>query len=371
MARPAEIAAGFAYTLRGEGIAVPATAVANFHEALGVVGIDSKASVYWAGRATLITRPESFDTYDRCFDRFWLARTKMVEAKTSIPSTMLIVTDDLEDPASQEEDAEYQEVTFDQVLALRYSEKEVLRDQDFSKMNREELVIAMRMIQLFRWSPPLRSSFRRVANPKGNRVDLRKTIRKSLSAGGEATVPEMMDRTFKRRKVVFLCDVSGSMEPYSRPLLHLAHSAVLGAQRVEVFTMATRLTRITRQLQSKDPERALKDASEKVVDFSGGTRLGELIKSFNDHFAIRGMARRAIVVISSDGWDRGDPEVMSREMQRLHRVAHKVIWINPLKAMPGYAPLARGMAAAFPFIDSFLEGHSVAALEALVKEISK
>ena len=371
MASPAEIAAGFAYTLRGEGLVVPSTAVAKFHEALGVVGIDSKGFVYWAGRTTLITKPESFDTYDRCFDRFWLAKSKMVEAKTSLPSTMLIITDDLEDSPETKDDSEYQEISFDQVLALRYSEKEVLRDQDFSKMNPEELTMAMRMIQLFRWSPPLRSSFRRVTNPKGNKVDLRRTIRKSLSSGGEATALEMMGTTQKRRKVVFLCDVSGSMEQYSRPLLHLAHSAVLGAQRVEVFTIATRLTRITRQLQSKDPERALKDASEKVLDFSGGTRLGELIKSFNDNFAIRGMARRAIVVISSDGWDRGDPEVMSAEMKRLHRVAHKVIWINPLKSMPGYAPLARGMAAALPYVDSFLEGHSVAALEALVKEISK
>jgi uncharacterized protein with von Willebrand factor type A (vWA) domain len=171
--------------------------------------------------------------------------------------------------------------------------------------------------------------------------------------------------------VVLLCDVSGSMEPYARALLQFLHVAVAGRTRVEAFALGTRLTRLTRELSTRDPDAALRAASERVVDWSGGTRLGEGLRTFNDEWGVRGTARGAVVVILSDGWDRGTPEVLAEQMARLARVAHRVVWVNPLKATPEYAPLARGMAAALPHVDEFVEGHSLAALEDLVSVIAR
>jgi hypothetical protein len=161
------------------------------------------------------------------------------------------------------------------------------------------------------------------------------------------------------------------MEPYARALLRFLHAAVAGGSRVEAFAVGTRLTRLTRQLSARDPDAALRQAATAVVDWSGGTRLGAGLRVFNDRWGVRGLARGAVVVILSDGWDRGDPEVLAGEMARLRRVAHRVVWVNPLKASPGYAPLARGMAAALPYVDDFVEGHSVASLENLVEVVAR
>jgi hypothetical protein len=164
---------------------------------------------------------------------------------------------------------------------------------------------------------------------------------------------------------VLLLDVSGSMESYARALIRFVHAAVAGRTRVEAFALGTRLTRLTRELSSRDPDRALRAAAAAVADWSGGTRLGDGLREFNDEWGCRGMARGAVVLVMSDGWDRGDPEVMAEQMERLHRVAHRVIWVNPLKSSPGYAPLAQGMAAALPHVDVFMEGHSLESLDAL------
>jgi uncharacterized protein with von Willebrand factor type A (vWA) domain len=169
---------------------------------------------------------------------------------------------------------------------------------------------------------------------------------------------------------VLLLDVSGSMEPYARALIRFVHAAVAGRQKVEAFAMGTRLTRLTRELSTRDPDEALQRAATRVADYGGGTRLGDGLKVFNDEWGQRGMARGAIVVVLSDGWDRGDPAVLGEQMQRLQRAAHKVVWVNPLKVTPGYAPLARGMAAALPHIDAFVEGHSIEAIEELARVVS-
>jgi uncharacterized protein with von Willebrand factor type A (vWA) domain len=164
---------------------------------------------------------------------------------------------------------------------------------------------------------------------------------------------------------VLLVDISGSMGPYARALLRFAHAAVVARSDVEVFALGTRLTRLTRSLQTHDPDAALRGATDAVPDWSGGTRLGETIGEFADLWGVRGMARGAVVVVLSDGWERGGVERLTLEMERLHRLAYRVIWVNPLKAAAGYAPLAAGMAAALPFIDDFVEGHNLASLEAL------
>ena len=185
-----------------------------------------------------------------------------------------------------------------------------------------------------------------------------------------------MERAFvapaeRTRRLVLLLDVSGSMEPYARAFVRFLHAAVIGRGRVEAFALGTRLTRVTRELASHDPDAAVGAAARRVTDWSGGTRLGEGLRRFNDEWGVRGLARGAVVVVFSDGWDRGDPAVLAEQMGRLRRVAHRVVWVNPLKASPGYAPLAQGMAAALPYVDDFVEGHSLAALEELSKVIAR
>jgi uncharacterized protein with von Willebrand factor type A (vWA) domain len=216
----------------------------------------------------------------------------------------------------------------------------------------------------------LRSSRRRRPARRG-RPDVRRTVRRALRAGGEPVQRSFVGPSTRPRRVVLLCDVSGSMEPYARALVRFLHTAVVGRGRVEAFALGTRLTRITRELSSRDPDEALAAAAHRVQDWSGGTRLGEGLREFNDRWGVRGMARGAVVVILSDGWDRGDPADLAEQMARLARVAYRIVWVNPLKATPEYAPLARGMAAALPYVDEFVEGHSVAALESLVEVISR
>jgi uncharacterized protein with von Willebrand factor type A (vWA) domain len=160
------------------------------------------------------------------------------------------------------------------------------------------------------------------------------------------------------------------MEPYARALLSFVHAAVAGRQKVEAFTIGTRLTRITKDLNERDPDKALAAAAVRVADWSGGTRLGSCLRDFNDQWGVRGVARGAIVVVLSDGWDRGEPELLGQQMERLHRVTSRIVWVNPLKFTPGYAPLAKGMAAALPHIDNFVEGHSLASMEELARVIS-
>ena len=215
----------------------------------------------------------------------------------------------------------------------------------------------------------LRRRSRRLSPARHERgtPDIGRTMRRALRTGGEPIDRAWRLPSSRPRRLVYLVDISGSMEPYARAFLRLAHASVSarGTGMVEVFVLGTRLTRITRALSWRDPDAALADAASSVEDWYGGTRLGEGLKAFNDRWGTRGMARGAVVVILSDGWDRGEPAELGREMARLRRVAHRIVWVNPLKASPGYAPLARGMAAALPFVDEFVQGHSIGALEEL------
>ncbi len=255
---------------------------------------------------------------------------------------------------------------------MRWSPAEILRERDFAAYTSAEHAEARRLMADLRLAGALRRSRRhRPVRHHRGRPDLRRTVRRSMRAGGEAVDRAYRAPATKPRRVVLLCDVSGSMEPYARALLQFLHVAVTGRTRVEAFALGTRLTRLTRELSTHDPDAALAAVADRVVDWSGGTRLGENLRAFNDRWGVRGMARGAVVVILSDGWDRGDPEVLAAEMERLARVAHRIVWVNPLKATPEYAPLARGMAAALPHVDDFVSGHSVNALRELVEVIAK
>jgi uncharacterized protein with von Willebrand factor type A (vWA) domain len=242
---------------------------------------------------------------------------------------------------------------------------------DFADLDDEERLEVDRLIADMRLTATMRRSRRRRPSKRSSGVpDLRRTVRESLRTGGEPINRRTLQRTRVARRVVIIADISGSMAAYSRSLIRYAHAAVSARSRVEAFALGTRLTRLTRELDTRDPDQALQRAANSVEDWSGGTRLGEGLQQFNDDWGTRGMARGAVIVILSDGWDRGEPERLASEMARLSRVAHRIVWVNPLKASDGYAPLAQGMAAALPYVDDFIEGHSLGALDRLSSILS-
>jgi uncharacterized protein with von Willebrand factor type A (vWA) domain len=363
------MATAFGRLLRRSGLSVPIGNVLAFAEALAAVGLGQREGVYWAGRATLVHRPEDLPLFDRAFAVFWEGRrpTERDDAADEPDHVTLLLDDGPEGDGDDDAELTAEEPS----LALRFSRSEVLRHKDFAAYSHDELHEAQRLMADLRLAGSPRRSRRFVPTRREkHRADLRRTVRAALRAGGEPIDRRWREPGERLRRLVLLLDISGSMEPYARALLRFVHAAVAGRQRVEAFALGTRLTRVTRELATRDPDRALRQAGDRVADWSGGTRLGEGLRRFNDLWGVRGMARGAIVVVMSDGWDRGDPEVLAEQMARLHRVAHRVVWVNPLKVTPGYAPLARGMAAALPYVDDFVEGHSVAALEELARVIS-
>lgn len=363
---PDRLAVGFARVLRRLDIATPLDSVLTFINALSLVGIEDRQSVYWAGRTTLVRRPEDIAMYDKAFNVFWEHRESVVaDDEEQLKVTLAL---DTEDEGSADGNADASD---DPTITLRFSGVETLHDKDFAEYSNDEMNQAQLFMQSLRMAGPPRPSLRmKPTRSRGKRPDMRATVRASLGASGEPMRRHWVEKGDKSRRIVFLLDISGSMEPYARALVRFVHAGVAGRQRVEAFTLGTRLTRITRELSSKDPDRALRAAGENVRDWSGGTRLGETLRLFNNEWGVRGMARGAIVVVLSDGWDRGDPIVLAEQMERLHRVSFRIVWVNPLKVTPGYAPLARGMAAALPYVDDFVEGHSLDALEQLTKVIN-
>lgn len=360
-----EIAVAFARVLRGSGVAVPTSSVVTFAEALGATGIERRDAVYWAGRTALIRRPEDNELYDRAFQVFWDdARPSAEELDEPEPTAITLAVDD--DDADADDGPPAAPPSDDPTIELRFSATEVLRHKDFADYDDAERAEAHRLMARMRVTGSPRRSLRMKTARRG-RPDLRRTVRAALRTDGEALRRLHRAPATKHRRLVLLVDVSGSMEPYARSLLRFVQAAVAGRRRVEAFALGTRLTRITRELGSRDPDLAVRQATSRVVDWSGGTRLGDGLGRFNDQWGVRGMARGAVVVILSDGWDRGDPAVLDEQLARLHRVAHRIVWVNPLKVTPGYAPLARGMAAALPHVDRFVEGHSIAALEHLAE----
>lgn len=358
----ARMAAGFVHALRWAGLEVPVGATVVFYEALGRVGIDSRSAVYWAGRATLVTRPEDLVVYDRVFDAFWQELPIWLAASEDDIEHLTLAVDD--DELDGDDDGDGHDD--DSLLTLRYSPVESLHDKDFAQYSDDELAEAHRLMARMQLVGGRRSSRRRRPHRRRQgRPDLRATVRHAMRTSGEPLERRFTRESERERRIVFLLDVSGSMETYARALLRFVQAAVVGRRRVEVFTLGTRLTRITRELSSHDPDVALDRTAGVVDDWSGGTRLGDSLRVFNDEWGVRGMARGATVVILSDGWDRGEPEVMDEQMARLERVAHRVVWVNPLKATPGYQPLAQGMAAALPHVDQFIEGHCLDSLEYL------
>ncbi|MEL6985107.1 MAG: VWA domain-containing protein [Actinomycetota bacterium] len=361
------LAVGFSRALRQAGLKVPPSATIAFAEALGLVGVERRGAAYWAGRSTLVHRPEDLVLYDRIFGAYWQQRGAQTFTTEGDPPPVVLALD-IEDDDTPEGDGE--DPSGD-VQEVRYSAAEVLTEKDFADCSDDELDELTRLMARLRFTTHHRRS-RRLAPVKGagDRPDLRRTVRWALKHQGEPVRRAFVSPATRPRRLVLVLDVSGSMESYARALLRFGHAAMVARSRVEVFVLGTRLTRLTRHLTSRDPDAAIRTAMPQVKDWAGGTRLGDGIKEFNDRWAIRGMARGSIVVVLSDGWDRGDPAILGEEMQRLHRVTHELIWVNPLKATPGYAPLAAGMAASLPHVDRFIEGHAYTSLEHLAAILS-
>jgi uncharacterized protein with von Willebrand factor type A (vWA) domain len=371
-----DVPVAFARVLRAAGLAVPVGATVAYAQALAAVADRGAAGAYWAGRATLVRRPEDVPAYDRAFAAFFGLAGAPARAEVVRQIQLVVDTDEPPDDPDGAEPDDGDDRGPSEIRAVRWSPVEVLADKDLAACSADELDEAHRLMADLRLRAALRPSRRRRRDPRprrGGRVDLRRTVRDAIRSGGEVGRPATTSAGSRPRRVVLLLDVSGSMAPYARALARFAHAAVAGRRRgqVEVFALGTRLTRITRELATHDPDAALARAARAVADWDGGTRLGDGLRAFNDAWGVRGVARGAVVVVLSDGWDRGDPDLLGTEVARLRRVAHRMVWVNPLKASDGYAPVARGMAAALPHLDEFVEGHSVNALRDLVEVLAR
>jgi uncharacterized protein with von Willebrand factor type A (vWA) domain len=360
--QPDAQAVAFARVLRAAGLDVPTGSVTTYVEALVEVGVDDRDGVYWAGRATLVKRPEDIAVYDRAFGAFWL-RDVPFTAVTRPAESVTLAIDTGEDATPPDDDGG--EPASGPTIALRWSGHEVLRHKDFAAMTAEELNGARALIAAMVTDRPTRRSHRLQAHRRGRVLDMRRLARDAIATGGDPVRRRFRRRTQAPRKLVVLCDVSGSMEPYTRALLLYLHAMVRSGRGVEVFAFGTRLTRLTAELRTRDPEVALARAAERVVDWASGTRIGASLKRYNDVWGRLALTRGAVVLIASDGWERQDHELVGREMARLHRAAYAVVWVNPVKGSPDYQPLAAGMRAALPSIDRFVAGHNLASLEAL------
>lgn len=354
----------FGRVLREAGLEVGPGRIADALTALDEVDLSRQDDVYWSLRATLVTRFEEIQPFDRAFNA-WFLRAPVVPP-TRVRSAHLPKAGAARraDPVHDGEGSNGEDR-----LEVGWSAAEVLRHRDFAAMTPEEFAQARALMRKLATIRPSRRSRRLRSHRRGRQLDLRRLARRSLASAGEPIARSFRRRIQVSRRLVILCDISGSMEAHTRALLLFMHAAV-EARRVEVFAFGTRLTRLTGALRTRDPEQALEAAAATVVDWAGGTLIGASLKRFNDEWGRRALSRGAIVVIISDGWERQDPDLVRREMARLSRTAYAVIWVNPLKGSIDYQPLSGGMRAALPYVDRFLPGHNLASLEDLADTLS-
>ncbi len=355
---------GFARALRAAGLPVTAHRERTFLRAVAAVGAADRDGVYWAGRATLTTSAADIGPYDAVFTT-WFAGTPLDAVTTrDVPRSNVVqaaLAETSDHGQEQEED--------DPVKAVA-SPAEVLRHRDVADLSPEDRAHLRRLFGVLRPQPPTRPA-RRLSSARRGRIDGPATLRAQLRRMGEPGPVHHRRRRSRPRRVVLLVDVSGSMSSYADSLLRLAHRMVRSAPRTtEVFTMGTRLTRVTRALRERDPDHALLAAGEMVPDWSGGTRLGEVLGAFLDRWGRRGMARRAVVVVFSDGWEREGTALLAEQMSRLRRLAHRVVWVNPHRGKEGYQPVQAGIVAALPHCDDFVAGHSLATFEELLDVVA-
>ncbi|HEX9032795.1 MAG TPA: VWA domain-containing protein, partial [Streptosporangiaceae bacterium] len=320
--------------------------------------------LYWAGRTTLVGKKDDIVVYDEVFRRFFLGATApQAETSRLKPRAAAQSQSVLQVPATDLVAAEHGEQV---MLGLMASDAEALRHKSFAACTPEELAALRRIMARIRLTPPRRRTRRTRPARRGSAPDLRRTVRESMRMHGEPAELYWRARKVRLRPLILILDISGSMADYSRNLLQFAYSATRAATRVEVFCFGTRLTRVTRELDRRRPDDALGRAARTVFDWEGGTRIGASLDSFVRQWGRRGLCRGGIVVICSDGLDRGDPAVLSAAMERLSRLSHRVVWMNPHKgADPHFRPSSLGMMVAAPHVDLILSGHDLRSLEEL------
>ncbi|GAA4147709.1 VWA domain-containing protein [Phytohabitans flavus] len=359
------ILVGFARTLRNAGVQATGERVEAMVAAVDALDVTRPEDAYWAGRLTLCGEPDDLPVYDAAFAAYFGGRAP-AKPPAPVPTRRRGVAlfaqhhPDGGTAGSRDDD-----------LAVAASPAEVLRRRDLALLSTAEREEVRRLVALLAPATAARPS-RRHRPAAGGAVDPPRTVRRMLRHLGEPARLARRERRDKPRRLVLLLDVSGSMAPYADSLLRFAHAAVRRRPTLtEAFTLGTRLTRVSRALRHRDPDGALRAAGEAIPDWHGGTRLADSLKAFLDRWGQRGTARGAVVVLFSDGWERGDPALLAAQMARLSRLAHRLVWVNPHRGKPGYEPLVAGMAAALPYLDDFVAGHSLAALEDLVRVISR
>jgi uncharacterized protein with von Willebrand factor type A (vWA) domain len=356
---------GFARTLRNAGVAASPDRVEAMLGAVAALDVLDATDVYWSGRLTLCASPDDLDRYDAAFAAYFGGESPRPVPPAAQQQQRTVTTAPLDPGAGEGEGDQPPD------LAGQASADEVLRHRDVAELTGAEREQLRRLFALLVPATPMRLSRRRRASPHGA-VHASRTVRRALHDGGEVTRLLHRRARPRPRRVVLLIDVSGSMSPYADALLRFAHAAVRAhPAATEVFTIGTRLTRVTRELRLRDPDKALAASGSAIPDWSGGTRLGEVLKAFLDRWGQRGTARGAVVVVCSDGWERGGTDVLAEQMARLQRLAHAVVWVNPHKGREGYEPLTGGMQAALPSVDHFVAGHSLAAFQELAGVISR
>jgi uncharacterized protein len=370
-----QVLVGFGRLLRRRGLPVGTGRIMSFCRASALLAPLDRDHLYWAGKSTLVSRPEHFEAFDRAFDDYFGASrmdetlAKLFEfADKSEPPMLEGDGPGYSEWTLAEEEEEIEGEAEVQIIAGR---NEILREKSFEELSEEERRDATRMIRRLALDLPLRRSRRLRPAPKGGLFDLRRTLRYSLRTHGEPFRRAWVDRRTRSRPLLLILDVSGSMSPYARALMQFGFAAMTAGQRVEVFCFGTRLTRVTRTLRAKDPDRALEEVGRVVKDWAGGTRIGDSIKELLDRYGATASLRGAVTIICSDGLERGDPELLRVQMERLARLSHRIVWVNPLKGDPRYQPLARGMNAVLPYIDVFLPGHNLASLEVLAQAVGR
>lgn len=381
--------------LRESGLNVGSGQVLNLVEAVAEIDCQRRDDFYHAARSTLVTSPEQIPVFDVTFARFWhrltsptptndvpvekhefdmppapgaevgeeaQQRKRPDEGKPGQAKERSILA--VEDTATESQDGE-EDLEAPPEDVLVFSAREVLRKKDFSQFSPDEIAEARRIIANMTWRLGTRRTRRKEKAVHGDFIDYRRTLRHSMKHGGVPIELRRRRQKVRMRPLVLICDISGSMDRYSRLLLQFVHALEQGLDSVEVFVFSTRLTRITRELRKRNVDDAIEHVVRSVDDWSGGTRIGEAIKTFNYDWSRRVLRSGATVVMISDGWDRGDPKLLATEMARLQRSCRRLIWLNPLLGAPGYQPLTQGIRAALPFVDAFLPIHNLKSLEAL------
>ncbi len=388
-------AVGFARALRDFGLSASVDAEHTFIRGLALIDVRDRTQMYWAGHAAFVHAPDEHPVYDAIFERFWEGRPLILQeagsehgesdarmqgshhggealpqfggnADTKSPLDGDKNRGERDIPTAESEDGTSNQ---ERGILAAWSSEEILSQKENLDYQQNELLALRLLAQEIKRQAPSRRSRRSHSSPTGNRFDVRQTVRGSLETDGEAFRLSFTAQTLRPRRLVFLCDVSGSMERYSRVLLASLKAAIGAARRAEAFVFATRLTRLTKSLGGQDLETALERARDAVPDWSGGTRIGHAMSEFNNTFGRRGFARGAIVLVVSDGWDRGDPKILETEVRRLQLQSRRLVWINPRPMSVDDQPLAIGMRAAMPYIDDFVPGHDPRAVAGLAKLI--